>query len=249
MDDRRFDVLGVWVDAVTPDSTLSIVEGSIRNGDKKALVFCTVSSVLSARDDPLVKEAMEAGVVNPDGMPLVWLGRRAHPGKVERVYGPDFMLHVFESTGSRYSHFFYGGAPGVAEEMARRLRQRFPSLRVAGAYAPRMGLDPANPPPEDVATLNESGADIVWIGIGHPKQDLFMYLNRDRLDAPVVAGVGAAFDFHAGTAKEAPPWMKRSGLQWLHRLAREPRRLWKRYLIGNSRFVLLLVKERIAARR
>lgn len=213
-----------------------------------SLVFCTVSSVLSARDDARVAEAMAASVVNPDGMPLVWVGRRTHP-HVARVYGPDFMLYLFERTGARFSHFFYGGAPGVADAMVRRLRERFPDLRVAGTRTPRMGLDPADPPEDDIAALNASRPDIVWIGLGHPKQDLFMHLNRARIDAPVLAAVGAAFDFHAGVAREAPAWMKRSGLQWLHRLAKEPRRLWKRYLLGNSRFVFLLLKDRLARGR
>lgn len=248
VDTQHFDVLGVRVDALTPAATLSLVEQAVEQRRKAALVFCTVSSVLSARDDPRVAEAMAAAVVNPDGMPLVWLGRRTHP-HVERVYGPDFMLHLFERTGPRFSHFFYGGAPSVADEMVQRLRERFPELRVAGTHSPPMGLDPADPPEEDLALLNRSGADVVWIGLGHPKQDLFMHLNRERIDAPVLAAVGAAFDFHAGVAKEAPAWMKRSGLQWLHRLAKEPRRLWKRYLLGNSRFVLLLFKERLSRRR
>lgn len=244
-DRAHFEVLGVRIDALTPDSTLSLVEDAVVAGSKTSLAFCTVSSVLSARDDPLVKKALASGVVTPDGMPLVWLGRRRHEG-VERVYGPDFMLHLFEKTGSRYAHFFYGGGPGVAEEMARRLKRRFPALRVAGAYSPPMGLDPADPPLEDIATINGSGADVVWVGIGHPKQELFTYLNRERLKAPVLAGVGAAFDFHAGRTKEAPAWMKRSGLQWLHRLVKEPRRLWRRYLLGNTRFVVLLAREALA---
>ncbi|MDQ3951668.1 MAG: WecB/TagA/CpsF family glycosyltransferase [Actinomycetota bacterium] len=244
MDRAQFEVLGVRIDALTPDSTLSLVEEAVAGRRKTSLAFCTVSSVLSARDDPLVKQALESAVVTPDGMPLVWLGRKRHES-VERVYGPDFMMHLLGSTGPRYAHFFYGGGPGVAEEMADRLKRRFPALRVAGVHSPPMGLVPADPPPHDIAMINDSGADIVWVGIGHPKQELFMYLNRERLDAPVLAGVGAAFDFHAGRTKEAPGWMKRSGLQWLHRMGKEPRRLWRRYLLGNTRFVVLLARERL----
>jgi N-acetylglucosaminyldiphosphoundecaprenol N-acetyl-beta-D-mannosaminyltransferase len=158
------------------------------------------------------------------------------------------MLAFLEATGGDLSHYFYGGAPGVAEEMARRLTVRFPGLRVAGIHSPpfteALPVDPA-----EVKRLNASGADVVWVGLGHPKQDLWVHAYREHLDAPALMAVGAAFDFHAGAVKEAPAWMKRSGLQWLHRLASDPKRLWRRYLIGNSRFLWLLVIERLKARR
>ena len=243
---KRFEVLGVRVDAVTPSEVVAAVETAIEAKAKSYVVFSTVSSILSARDDAQVNEVMEgATVVAPDGMPLVWLGRRGG-ADVERVYGPDFMLELFEVTGSRLRHFFYGGAPGVAEEMAARLRERFPGLVVAGTHCPQVG-DGTQVMGDDVELINASRADVVWVGLGHPKQELWMQRHRAALDAPVLAGVGAAFDFHSGRKKEAPEWVKRSGLQWLHRLASEPRRLWRRYLVGNTRFVSLLAKERLAA--
>lgn len=245
---KRFEVLGVRVDAVTPSEVVAAVEVAIDAKAKSYVVFSTVSSILSARDDARVRSAMEeASVVAPDGMPLVWLGRRArsHTRPVDRVYGPDFMLELFEVTGSRLRHFFYGGAPGVAEEMAVRLRERFPGLVVAGTHCPQVG-DGTQVLGDDVELINATRADVVWIGLGHPKQELWMQTHRAALDAPVLAGVGAAFDFHSGRKKEAPEWVKRSGLQWLHRLASEPRRLWRRYLVGNTRFVSLLAKERLA---
>lgn len=241
---KRFDVLDVRVDAVTPAGVVAAVEGAIEAKAKSYVVFSTVSSILSARDDTRVEAAMEdAAVVAPDGMPLVWLGRRrSGENRVDRVYGPDFMLTFFEATGPRLRHFFYGGAPGVADEMAARLRERFPGLVVAGTHCPRVG-DGTEVLHDDVELINAARADVVWVGLGHPKQELWMHTHREALDAPVLAGVGAAFDFHAGRKKEAPSWVKRSGLQWLHRLASEPRRLWRRYLVGNTRFLFLLATE------
>ena len=242
---NSFDVLGVRVDAVTPDAVVSAVGAAIEAKAKSYVVFCTVSSVLSARDDRRVAEALEsADVVTPDGMPLVWLGRRAGRAGTDRVYGPDFMLKLFEDGDPSLRHFFYGGAPGVADEMAARLRERFPHLVVAGTHCPDV-RDGCELLAGDVARINAARPDVVWVGLGHPKQELWMRTHRAALDAPVLAGVGAAFDFHAGRKKEAPEWVKRSGLQWVHRLASEPRRLWRRYLVGNTRFVALLAREHL----
>lgn len=239
-----FDVLGVRLDALTPRLALDVIGHMVASGTRGYVVFCTVSSVLSARDDPVVARALaDATLVTPDGMPLVWLGRRRNVGPVERVYGPDFMLHLLEDTGERFRHYFYGGAPMVAEAMVDRLRGRFPDLQVAGTHSPPLGWSATQVDSDEVERLNDAEADIIWVGFGHPKQELWMHTHRSHLTAPVLAGVGAAFDFHAGRKKEAPEWMKRSGLQWLHRLGTEPRRLWRRYLIGNSRFLYLLAKE------
>jgi N-acetylglucosaminyldiphosphoundecaprenol N-acetyl-beta-D-mannosaminyltransferase len=164
---------------------------------------------------------------------------------VDRVYGPDFMLDLFAATSGRFSHFFYGGHDGVAAEMVTRLKQRFPDLRVAGYLEPAMDLAVDDVSSPDLDAIDASGADLVWVGLGHPKQELWMHRYSDRLSSSVLLGVGAAFDFHAGRKKEAPHWMKRSGLQWLHRLVREPRRLWRRYVWGNSRFLGLLLAERV----
>jgi N-acetylglucosaminyldiphosphoundecaprenol N-acetyl-beta-D-mannosaminyltransferase len=240
---ETYRILDVRVHALTTSLTIEVVRELVSQRRSGYLVFCTVSSILSARDDPAVAQTLEkATLVTPDGMPLVWVGRR-RGHRVERVYGPDFMVDLFAATGGEMTHFFYGGARGVAEEMAEALQRRHPDLRVSGTLSPPARLDPQHPPGKDIDTINGSGADVVWVGLGHPKQDLFMFHNRDRVAAPVMAGVGAAFDFHSGRKKEAPGWMKRSGLQWLHRLGSEPRRLWRRYLIGNTRFVWLLARD------
>lgn len=233
---------------MTLDATQEAVAAAVAEGARTYFIFCTVSSILATRDDPTVKSAFEgAELVLPDGMPLVWLGR-ASGHRVERVYGPDLMLEVLADAKSGLSHFFYGGAPGIADEMARRLEQRFPHLKVAGSLAPKR-VSGRSVAAEDVEQINAAGADVVWVGLGHPKQELWMQTHRPHLEAPVLAGVGAAFDFFSGRKNEAPAWMKRSGLQWAHRLASDPRRLWKRYLIGNPRFLILLARERIGLGR
>lgn len=237
-----FELLGQKVDALTLERARDALKAAVDDRRMTYFAFCTVSSVLASRDDPQVRAALsEAGFVSPDGMPLVWAGRRA--GCVtDRVYGPDFMLDAFAHLPG-LSHFFYGGAPGMAEEMVKRLRARFPDLKVAGVLAPG-AVSGSEVEARDVEVINASGADVVWVGLGHPKQELWMRTHRGYLEPPVLAGVGAAFDFLSGRKKEAPDWVRRSGLQWLHRLASDPRRLWRRYLVGNTRFLILLARER-----
>lgn len=242
---NTFDVLGVRVDALTPEACITHVADAIKRGDRGYLVFCTVSSVLQARSEVPVGTALAAAsLVTPDGMPLVWLGRHADVGPIERVYGPDFVLDFIGATGSAFSHYFYGGGPNVANAMIANLKRQFPDLRVAGSESPAFELNPLEVPLADIEEINRAEPDILWVGLGHPKQELFMHANQDRIHATIMAGVGAAFDFHSGRKREAPEWMKKSGLQWLHRLLGDPRRLWKRYLIGNSKFLLLLIVER-----
>lgn len=242
---RFFEVLGTRVSATDMESSLDWLQATVSSAEKSYIVFCTVSSILSARDDPAVKNAIDqAGLVTPDGMPLVWLGRNAGYSNVDRVYGPDFMLHVFAEKGDQYRHFFFGGESGVAEAMSARLKARFPDLVIAGTLSPPQ-VSGTEPDLSNVNAINKTRPDIVWVGLGHPKQELWMQTNRALLGAPVIAAVGAAFDFHSGRKREAPNWMKKNGLQWLHRLMSEPRRLAKRYVVGNSRFLYLLTVERL----
>ncbi len=239
-----FEVLGTRVDAITMPEAIQRTRALIVRKKHGYIVFCTASSVLSAREQPEVATALrQASIVAPDGMPLVWIGKKADVCPIERVYGPDFLISFIETTGPRFRHYFYGGGPGTAETLVSQLRERFADLQVAGWHTPPEKLDPEDPQQCDLDSINESGADIVWVGLGHPKQELWMRANRTLLEAPILAGVGAAFDFHSGNKKEAPRWMKESGLQWLHRLSSEPTRLWRRYLIGNSKFLFLLARD------
>jgi N-acetylglucosaminyldiphosphoundecaprenol N-acetyl-beta-D-mannosaminyltransferase len=197
----------------------------------------------SYRDHSLRGIHNAAGLVTPDGMPLVWLGRFMG-ARIDRVYGPDLMLAVCESSvEKRYSHFLYGGAPNVPEKLAQELTDRFPGLRIAGTYSPPFRELTAEEDRRAVEMINASGAQIVWVGISTPKQERWMFSHVRSLKVPVMIGVGAAFDIHAGLKPQAPPWMRRSGLEWLFRLGTEPRRLWKRYAVNNPMFMALAARQ------
>jgi N-acetylglucosaminyldiphosphoundecaprenol N-acetyl-beta-D-mannosaminyltransferase len=213
--------------------------------------FCTAHTAVEANANPALMAALRsADLVLPDGMPLVWIARRRGQKEAERCAGPDVMVAVCDrGRAAGLSHYFVGGAPGTPEALASSLADRYPGLQVAGTHSPPF-RDAS--PAEDaslVAAINAAGPDVLWIGLGTPKQDLWAAEHAAILDAPVILTVGAAFDFHSGRLRRAPHWMRRVGLEWLFRLAMEPRRLWRRYLLTNARFVWLVVREEIARRR
>lgn len=236
---ERFDILGVPVSALTRASAVETIDRWIQNREAQYVCVTGVHGVMeSQRDEDLRRIHTRAGMVTPDGMPLVWIAHARRLHWVERVYGPDLMLDCCRAGITRgYRHFFYGGGEGIAERLADRLRTRFPGLIVAGTCTPpfRPLSDAEREAVE--ARINDARADIVWVGLSTPKQERWMAAHRPRLTAPVLVGVGAAFDFHAGVKPQAPRWMQRSGLEWSFRLATEPRRLWKRYAINNSTFL------------
>lgn len=246
----RVNVLGVGVSAIDMNQALAIIESWIGRREQHYVCITGVHGVMeSQRDERLRAIHNEAGLVTPDGMPLVWLSRlRGYPG-VDRVYGPDLMLACCErSISRRYSHFFYGGAEGVPERLATRLSARYPGLRVAGMYSPPFR---ALTPEEDEQVLdriNAASPDVVWVGLSTPRQEWWMHRHAGRLTAPVLIGVGAAFDFHAGLKRQAPYWMQRSGLEWLFRLMSEPRRLGRRYLVNNPAFLWRILRESTGSR-
>ena len=224
---QRTEVLGVGISAVTMELAVAEIERRIREHDQGFVTLTGVHGVMEARRSPAVWRAHDqAAMVCPDGMPMVWSSRYAGFDWVERVYGPDLMLALCaRSTANGWRNFFYGGGPGVAERVADQLRSRFPGLQVCGVHTPPFRpLDGAETA-EIVDRINSSGADLLWVGLSTPKQELWMAEIGTRLAVPVALGVGAAFDFHAGLVPQAPPWVQRSGLEWLYRLGREPRRL------------------------
>jgi N-acetylglucosaminyldiphosphoundecaprenol N-acetyl-beta-D-mannosaminyltransferase len=239
-----YDLLGVPVSPAPFRAVLDRVLRAPDTGERLSLHFATVHSLVEAQDDPALREALGRGLVQPDGMPLVWLGRRSGL-PVERVCGPDFMPALIAAgvpLGRR--HFFYGGAPDVPGALAARFTAMHPGLRVAGTLSPPFRpLSPAEDA-EIVAAINAARPDYVWVGLGAPKQDLWVAEHRDRLEAAALLAVGAAFDFHAGRRRRAPAWMQRTGTEWLYRLATEPRRLAGRYTRVNLRFLRLVVGDR-----
>lgn len=235
----RVDILGVSVSAVNMNTALRTIDGWIARREPHYVCVTGVHGVMESQRDPELRRIHnEAGLVTPDGMPLVWLSRMAGHGDVERVYGPDLVLACCRhSSQLGYRHFFYGAAEGVPDRLIARLRSRFPRLSVAGGFSPPFGAISAQEDEEIVRRINTANPDIVWVGLSTPKQERWMSEHRARLNAPVLIGVGAAFDFHAGLKRQAPRWMQRSGWEWLFRLLSEPRRLWRRYLINNPVFV------------
>jgi len=203
----------------------------------------SVHGLVESWRDPAFRGILaRAALVAPDGVPLVWLGRLKGKRQMTRVFGPDLMIEVCRrstQSGNTVRHFFCGGAPGVAEELAGRLAARFPGLEVVGCAAPPF-WDLAADELEAIANaIDRSGADIVWVGLGTPKQERFAAALRGRLDGKVLVTVGAAFDYHTGRLRRAPAVMQRAGLEWAYRLAQEPARLWRRYLTNNPLFVVL----------
>ena len=243
----RYNVLGVGVSALTLAQARDLVLGA-RGARSLGYVCVTpVHAISEARRDPAFRKILnESFLTTPDGMPLVWL---APPG-VERVYGPDLMLAVCDAGRARgLRHYFYGGAPGVAELLREKLCARFPGLEVTGTFTPP--YRPLNP--EELAALRadvtRARPDIIWVGLSTPKQERFMAGNWQSLDAGLLIGVGAAFDFHSGRIRQAPRWMQRSGLEWLFRLGTEPRRLGPRYLTTNPLFVLRVLAQRTGLKK
>lgn len=240
----RFDVLGVGISAVSLAGAASEIERWLKADERHYVCVTNVHTVMECqRDAELMRIHNKSGMTTPDGMPIVWCGKRAGARDITRVYGPDLMLELCARLdGSSYTAFLYGTTERTLDLLQARLKRDFPELGIAGSYAP-----PFRPltPDEDhdiVARINTSGAQVVWVGLGAPKQERWMAEHMDRLTATVLIGVGAAFDFHAGTVRQAPVWMQRHGLEWMYRLSREPRRLWRRYLRTNPAFVVGILR-------
>ena len=240
----RVDVLGVRVSALDQERTLQVMADWIDTGAREYVCVTGVHGVMESQDDPALREVHNrSGLTVPDGMPLVWCCRRAGHPDTARVYGPDLTLAVLERAVARgWSSYFYGGAEGVAQDLARAMTERFPGLVVAGTWTPPFRPLTADEDAQVVANINASGADLVWVGLSTPKQERWMADHRSRLTASVLLGVGAAFDFHTGRVRQAPLWMQSRGLEWFFRLLVEPRRLWRRYLRNNPRFVVGILR-------
>jgi N-acetylglucosaminyldiphosphoundecaprenol N-acetyl-beta-D-mannosaminyltransferase len=209
--------------------------------DARAYVTAAaVNLVMSAREDRRTLTAvLEATLAVPDGQPLVWALRALGHARATRVYGPDLMARFFaRAARDGTPMYLYGGRTREALELLeRRLRERFPGVRIVGGFSPPFRALSEREEREVAATIDASGAQVVWVGTGQPKQELWMHAMRPRLAAPLLVGVGAAFDFHAGLVRQAPAWMQRAGVEWVYRLWREPRRLWRRYARYNPLFV------------
>jgi len=248
---ERANILGVGISAVNVPAAVAQISAWLARHEAQYVCVTGVHGVIESQLDEAVRSIHNrAGLVVPDGMPLVWLSRWQGFKQVDRVYGPDLMLAVCaESLHAGWRHFLYGGAPGVAEQLAERLEARFQGLRIVGMYTPPFRPLTDTEEREIMEAVQRSGADIVWVGISTPKQERWMAEFVEHLAGPVLIGVGAAFDFHAGLKRQAPRWIQRSGFEWLFRLCMEPRRLWRRYLRNNSYFLWLLLLQALGVRK
>lgn len=248
----RAEVLGLPLAISSYAEVIAWMQATIASGRRGWLTAAAVNLVISAADDERTRDAvLEASLAVPDGQPLVWALRALGHRGATRVYGPELMERFCAAAARDGTPIYlYGGRDERSLQLLRdRLLQRFPGLLIAGGYSP-----PFRPLTEEerqhvVADIDGSGAQVVWVGTGQPKQELWMAQMRPRLRAPLLVGVGAAFDFHAGLVAQAPPWMQRSGLEWLFRLSREPRRLWRRYLTQNPRFIVGFAKQYLRSAR
>ncbi len=243
----RVDVLGVGISVTTPDDALQQIDSWIKEGHREYVCVTPVSGVMTAQRDPAVLEALNgAGMTVPDGMPIVWSGRYAGASEIERVYGPDLMESVCAEARTRgWKSFLYGGREGVAGALRSQLEQRFPGIEIVGTYSPP--FRPLTPAEKEAvaASIANSGAQLVWVGLSTPKQDLWMAEMVERVAKPIVMiGVGAAFDVHAGLKNRPPAWLGPLGLFWLYRLVQEPRRLWRRYIVDLPQFLVRIVRRK-----
>ena len=251
----RAQVLGVPLALSDYGRVLDWIDATVDRGARATVSAAAVNLVMLAREDEEIRRAVLATtLVVPDGQPLVWaLHALGHP-QATRVYGPELMArHCARAARAGTPIYLFGGRnAGALVSLALALRERYPGIEIAGAHATAFTPPTAARDDADAERIERSGAQVVWVGTGQPRQELWMARMRERLSAPVLLGVGAAFDFHAGLVRQAPPWMGRNGLEWAYRLSREPRRLWRRYARQNPRFVVAFARqyacERVARR-
>ncbi len=234
------------------DEVIGWMDTMVSSGARGWLTAAAVNLVMSARDDPTTMRAvLDSTLAVPDGQPLVWALRLLGHTRATRVYGPDLMAHWCEHAACTGTPtFLYGGRSEEAlDQLTERLLARFPGLRIVGGYSPPFRPLTTDERDRVVAEIDGSGAQVVWVGTGQPKQELWMHEMRPHLHAPLLVGVGAAFDFHAGIVSQAPPWMQRNGLEWVYRLTREPKRLWRRYASQNPRFLFGFARQLVRTQR
>jgi len=228
---RLTNILGVRVSAINMPVALATIDAWVMQRERKYVTVTPAHAVMDAYHDPELRRIFNAsGMTTPDGMSVVWLLRLHGYRNVSRVYGPDLILETCRAgLDAGYRHFLYGGEEGVADSLATHLCARFSALKIVGTHTPPFRELTDDEDRIVVERINDAHPDIVWVGLSTPKQERWMAAHLGRIEAPVMIGVGAAFDFLSGRKPQAPRWMQRSGIEWLFRLATEPRRLWPRY--------------------
>lgn len=242
---ERCNILGVNISAVNLPQAIATLDRWITAQQSNYVCVTPVHSVMDCYHQPELRPIFNnSGMTTPDGMPIVWLLRAHGYKQVDRVYGPDLMRTVCqESVQKGYRHFLYGGADGVPEKLAGILRKTYPGLNIVGTCSPPFRTLTVEEDSALIAQINETKPDIVWVGLGSPKQERWMAAHVRQIQGATLIGVGAAFDFLSGAKRQAPRWIQRSGFEWVFRLLSEPRRLGRRYLVNNPLFILLITAQ------
>lgn len=241
---QTFSVFGSPIDVIGWQDAISRIANWAVAKESRYVCICNAHSVVTATDDAAFAAAVQqADMATPDGAPVAWLIGKQTRVVQQRINGPDLMWRYL-AAGARHGGpiFLYGATEKTLQILRTRVAEEFPGIQIAGTYSPPFRPLTAEEDEQVVEMINSSGATTVWVSLGCPKQEKWMAAHRGRIRA-VMIGVGAAFDYHAGTIQRAPLWMQRNGLEWLHRLASEPRRLWKRYLVTNTLFIVLSFRQ------
>jgi N-acetylglucosaminyldiphosphoundecaprenol N-acetyl-beta-D-mannosaminyltransferase len=242
-----YPVIDAVITGTKIETALSLIIDSAESSEGGYACFVNSHVSVMTRQDKEVKSAVcSATYAFPDGMPVYLVGKYLNRLDIEKISGPNFMAMMFESErGKKLRHYFYGAQDGVLEKLVNSLNLRYPGCNIVGAVSPPFRQLSEKEHAADLKAMRTAGAQIVWVGLGAPKQELWMQANTAQVPNAMLMGVGAAFDFHAGTIERAPEWMQRRGIEWLHRLAQEPSRLWKRYLVTNVLFMYLVTKSEL----
>jgi N-acetylglucosaminyldiphosphoundecaprenol N-acetyl-beta-D-mannosaminyltransferase len=249
---QSFFVLGVRLDAMQIPEVVQEIEGWIEEGKEGGFIaVANTHVVMESQQDVSFKQLINsADLCVPDGMPLIWCGRLRGHSLRRRVYGPELMLTFCRETVTKgYRHFFYGGAADALNELVERLRESCPGIQIAGAYSPPFRPLTREEDDEIIERINLARSDVLWVGLGCPKQERWIHDHRERLKVAAMVAVGQAFDLLSGRKKPAPTWMSENGLEWVYRLIQEPRRLWRRYLVYNTKFIYSISLELLGVKR
>ncbi len=240
----KFQVLNVRVSAISPEQVVETIRGWIEEKKTRYINIINVATIMCCVDSPELTDIVNnSSLTIPDGMPLVFLGKLAGLN-AKRCYGPDIMLDIIKDGVSYgYKHFFYGNKMEVLNMLEDSLKEMFKDIKIVGKIPSPFRPETDEEKKEFTKIIDESGADIVWVGSGTPLHDYWSAEYSTRLNSAVIIPVGGAFNVHAGNVKQAPRWMMNIGMEWFFRLCIEPKRLWRRYIIGNTRFILLLLKQ------
>jgi len=244
MDQLRQNILGVMISAINLDQALAYCQDQIKTRQLAYICVAPAHSIMDCYDDKYLREIFNnSGLTTPDGMAVVWILKLKGNKTVSRVYGPDLLLSLCElSNKTGWKHFFYGSTNQTLNQLQAKLRVEYPKVNICGTYAPPFKVGKITERQDVINNINQLNPDVVWVGLGSPKQEYWMFEHRGKLNAPLLIGVGAAFDFLSGNKNQAPKWVQRSGFEWLYRLIDEPQRLWRRY-IKYPKFVMLVLME------